>query len=276
MNDSIVGDQWITQTMASCPPQLVFNQDTGQPTGDIITGPVRLAFDALFKPNKDDNDEDKYGAALLFPPNVNLQLFYDAFYQTCGEEFSAMWDGQQYQGVKSPFKDQSEKTRFGGFTPGCVYINAGSRYQPPVTDIRYNPIVDESKVYPGVWAICAVNTYAYKTKTNKGISFGLQNVMIIGDDKKFGGGAKANKDQFAGVNVSAPISRPDMSGMGNNNVPQQPQGLPGYSAPAGAPAPAGFTPPGTAPTATPPSSTQPGQHSAAPATTSPSDFDFMN
>lgn len=279
MRDSIVGDDWILGSMASCPPQLILSKDTGEPTGDIITGPVRIAFDDLFELPKatPENENPKYGASLLFPPNVDMTLFYNAYYEVCARDFADKYDAttQQYLGLKSPFHDQGAKANFGGFTPGCTYFNASSKYQPPVTDVRHNPIVDRSKVYPGVWAIAAVNAYSYNMKTNKGVAFGLQNIMIIGDDTKFGGGAKANKDQFAGVNISAPIARPDVSNMGGQPPAEAPAGIPGYTTP-----PAGAAPshaPGGAPTATPPAAA-PAQPPAQPATTSPTDanWDFMN
>lgn len=303
VRDSIVGDDWITRTMQSVPIQRVINQTTGEPTGDILTGPVRLAFCNLFElPPKQQGQqsEPKYGSAILFPPGADLTIMYEEYYKACGQTFPDYYDAgtQQYHGLNSPFRDQAEKLKFGGFTPGGVFMTCTSKYKPPITDTRHNPIVDPNKVYPGVWAICSINAYTYgknPPQPKKGVAFGLQSVMIIGDDTQFGGGAPDPKETFAGVNVTAPIVRPDMAqGMGQGSNPHAPApaaGIPGYTqpgggvapqqarppaAPGGVTPPAGFTPPATAPTASPQSGMPPGQPSAPPATTSPSDDEDMS
>lgn len=235
MRDSIVGDQWIYQTAQSVPIQRVIDPKTGLPTGDILTGPVRLAFDNLFElPAKtDDVDNPKFGAALLFSPWADFAVMYEEYYKKCAEKFASYYDAQsgQYHGLYSPFRQQAEKIKFGGFTPGLVFMTCTSKFKPPVVDIRQNPIVDRSKVYPGVWAICAVSPYSFDDKRKKGVAFGLQSVMIIGDDTKFGGKAPDTKTTFGGVaGVAAPVVRPEhLAGM-PTQTQQPPQGgIPGYS-----------------------------------------------
>lgn len=268
VRDSIVGDDWIKQTAANVPVQRLLGAD-GQPTGDILTGPVRLAFcDSIFEGQQNDSGETKYSVMMLFTPLFNPQVFYEEYYAWCGREFPQNYDAgsQQYYGLHSPFKDQAEKMQYGGFTPGCIAITSGSQYKPPVVDSRYNPIVDPNKLYPGVWAICAVRPYAYgkagKTKDGKpmkkGIGFGLQSIMLIADDTRFGGGAPDAKQLFAGVKVASPVVRPDIgAGMPMGGAPAPAAGIPGYTThAAGAPAPGfampqqthtppaqGFTPP---------------------------------
>ena len=257
VRDSIVGDAWIQQTAQAVPIQYVMDEKTGQPTGDILTGPVRLAFDTLFElPQPSAKMENpKYGAALLFTPLADFGLLYEKYNEVCAAEFREHYDAQsgQYYGLHSPFRDQSEKAKFGGFTPGSVFMTCTSKYKPPVVDVRGNPIVDQSKVYPGVWAICAVNAYAYKDARKKGIGFGLQSVMIIGDDTKFGGGAPDPTKTFKGVGgaIQAPSIAPGALGnmpQGGAPAPQPgmppaPQGGTYAAPPAPAPAPAPFHPP---------------------------------
>jgi len=262
VRDSIVGDNWIKQTAGSVPIQRVIDAQTGEPTGDILTGPVRLAFDTLFElPQPSAQMQNpKYGAALLFTPLADFSIFYEEYYRVCGQEFADHYDAAsgQYYGLHSPFRDQAEKAKFGGFTPGCVFMTCTSKFKPPVVDVRGNPLVDKSKVYPGVWAICAVNPYSYKDPRKKGVGFGLQSVMIIGDDTKFGGGAPDPNKTFAAAKGA--IQAPAISGAAMGNMPSgapqpgqppqggmapPPQGGTYAAPPAGAPAPA------TAPSAPP-------------------------
>ena len=210
VRNSIVGDAWIQQHAAQIPIQRVIDPQTGQPTGDILTGPVRLAFETLFElPQPTAQIQNpKFGAALLFTPFADFSILYEEYYKVCQRDFPEYYDAAsgQYYGLHSPFRDQAEKVKFGGFTPGCVFITASSKYKPPMIDARGNPIVDKSKVYPGVWAICSINAYSFKDPRKKGVNFGLQNVMIIADDEKFGGGAADPNKTFAGVKgaIAAP------------------------------------------------------------------------
>lgn len=239
MKDSIVGDAWIRQTQQNVPIQKIVDPATGAWNGDFLTGPVRLAFVDLFelpKKRADATSEPKYGATLLFPPGVEMGLLYEEYYAIAAKEFADKYEpsSQQYYGLRSPFRNQAEKAKFGGYTPGCIFMTCTSKFKPPVVDTRYNPIVDRSKVYAGVWAICAINAYAYKDPKNPGIAFGLQSVMIIADDSKFGGGGPDAAKQFAGVNVAAPVVRPDIAnGMPSGGAPAPAAGIPGYTMPGG-------------------------------------------
>lgn len=241
MRDSIVGDNWIYQTAQAVPIQRVIDEATGQLTGDILSGPVRLAFDDLFTlPQPTPTMQNpKFGATLLFSPYADFTILYEEYNAVCAREFPEYYDAHtgQYNGLHSPFRDQREKTKFGGFTPGCIFITSTSKFKPPVIDARFNPIVDPSKVYPGVWAICGINAYAYKDPRKKGVAFGLQSVMIIGDDTKFGGGAPdPTKTMAAARGIAAPIVRPDVAkGMPMGAQPQPGAHIPGYTQPSAQP-----------------------------------------
>jgi hypothetical protein len=252
VKDSIVGDAWITQTSQAVPIQRVIDPKTGQPTGDILTGPVRLAFDTLFKlPQPSEKIQNpKYGASVLFTPLADFSIFYEEYYKVCAREFQDHYQNGQYYGLHSPFRDQAEKMKFGGFTPGCVFMTCTSKFKPGVVDTMGNPILDESKVYPGVWAICSVSPYAFKDPRKKGVAFGLQSVMLIGDDTKFGGGAPDPNQTFGGVKGA--IQRPVINPGVLNHMPSAQQGAPGMP-PSG---PGGFAPPPPGGTYAP----QPGQY----------------
>lgn len=137
VRDSIVGDDWIYRTAQAVPIQRLLGDD-GQPTGDILTGPVRLAFcDSLTGGSKnDDEDEGKYGAALLFTPYADFAIIMEEYYKALAREFPQAYnpnDGQYY-GVHSPFHDQGEKHTYNGFTSGLTYFNTSTLYMPPIVD----------------------------------------------------------------------------------------------------------------------------------------------
>lgn len=204
MKDSQMTDDWLARVIAA-------NPITVLPSGYIRTCPVRLAFPALFQPFKSKNGDEpgkkpSYGAALLFPPGVEQQIqavFYAKWFADCQRTFPKSFgaDGQPF-GLHWPFHPQAEKQNQAGYTPGLYYLDSSSQFKPPVVDTANNPIVDESRVYPGVWAFVALNAYTYDNK-KRGVGFGIQSVMLIADDTKlYTAGGDPTKD-FAGVTVDA-------------------------------------------------------------------------
>lgn len=262
MRNSIVGDDWIRAMQMAVPPQKVIKD--GKWTGDILSGPVRLSFPVLFTlPQATaQRANPKFGASLIFPPPLPGQsaaqqfaLFYEEYYRIAAEKFAAHWDAgsQQYFGLHSPFHDQGEKAiKYAGYTPGLTYFGVNSKFKPPVVSPipgdpnHFNPVVDETKVYPGVWAICTLNAYDYglnPPQPKKGPGFGLQSVLIIADDTNIGAGGAADPNKtFGGLALPpAPITRPNIGALpgGAPGAPGAPPSMPPQSmpgAPSSAPA----------------------------------------
>lgn len=260
MKDSIVGDAWIQEMVRLNPPTRVMDPTTGQWNGNLRVF-VRLAFtDALFeakpKMKSDPNSTVGFGCVLLFPYGTDLTLLWEEYNRICAQDFASAWNGQSYN-VHNPIRACAEKSQFAGYTPGCYFTTVSSAYKPPCTDQNFNPIVDPSRMHPGVWAMAAINAYASgKGKPNRGPRFGLQTLMLVADDSNLAGAPPDPRSQFAGVNVRPPAVQPSAH-FGANVAPQAPQGgvgafyppsgqaLPpgGYQPPAQAPQPGGYVPP---------------------------------
>ena len=206
MKDSTIDPRWLAEQMRVNPPSRLEN-------GNLFSGPVRLAFPNLFKPREakgqQQTGDGKYGAALLFPLGTNMALFNQAWIAAAKEKFPKNWDNNGNPiGLHLPFHDQKEKA-FGpkplaGYTPGAITFNISSQFKPQIVDINMNPIVEEGRVYPGVWAFISMNAYAYGPPQPKsGVSFGLQSVMIIADDQKLGGGGSDPRQDFKNITMTA-------------------------------------------------------------------------
>lgn len=236
MKNSKVGDEWIKQACAANPVQRIYDA-AGQDTGMLLTGPVRLSWcDSIFtaKPQMQNNPDSKlkHSTGILFTPYTDMQLFWDEYYRIAAADFPEFWnpDMNQYVGIDSPFSDQGLKShKYDGYTAGLWTTTVSSDFKPPVTDTRGNPIVDPARVYPGVWAIVAVSSYASGKKfPKKGPRFGLQGIVIIGDDVQLGGGAPDPKLLFGKVAVQAPTAVPS-SAFSAAPRPNGPPGAPQLS-----------------------------------------------
>lgn len=240
MKDSEIGDAWIQQMCAANPPGFVIDPATGQPNGNITTGPVRLAFcESLFVPSsgmkgkggaqvqQSANPRLTYGCAILFPPIVDLSIFQQEWTRVAQSDWPSAWNGYQWSGLDPAFRQQAEKAQHQGFTPGGYFMNVSTMYKPPIVDARFNPIVDPKQVYAGCWAILAVNTYASgKGTPRQGPRFGIQTIMKVADDKSLEGGAADPRQQFAGAKVTPPTA-PVAAGFGAQQVPGMPPAMPG-------------------------------------------------
>lgn len=202
---------WLTRACAQNPISKIMD-DKGQFTGNYMTGPGRLSFPSLFKkkPASGAGGRDTFQTAFLFPPGVDKTLLDQAVTECAMQHFPQNMTAQGFvwYGLHSPFHDQAEKTlKYEGYTPGAISFNTGSEFKPRTVDPNINDIIDEARVYPGVWAMLAVNVYPFghnKPLPKKGISLGLQSVVIIADDQNIGGGGQVDpRKAFAGIKLDA-------------------------------------------------------------------------
>lgn len=240
MRDSRLPDDWIERAVADNPIVKIVDPKTGQWSGNIRTCPVRLSYfnNALFVAQKRTDDKGQprpptFEVQMLFPPCATAQIEAVMVPEVLAVEkarFPQNIDpatGRSF-GLHSPFRDQGEKRQYGGYTLGAVVITGQTQYKPQIVDSAGNPIVDESRAYPGVWALVSVNLFHYgisPPRPKKGVSFGLQAVMLIADDDKLGGGAVDAKTQFVGVKIDAKFDPAGAFGASRPPPPAPPGGL---------------------------------------------------
>lgn len=73
-------------------------------------------------------------------------------------------------------------------------VNATQAFKPQVVDKDVEPVMDQSEVYSGVYANVSVSAFAYKNDLKKGISFGLNNVQVLGYGETLAGGKRASEE----------------------------------------------------------------------------------
>ena len=202
MNHSKMTDEWIAAALEANPIRIA-------PNGNIITCPVRLQFAGIFEPMKPMQDDDnpnrepKYVCTPLFPPaalagieSVIKPKLLALAKATHEDRFDS--DGEPIN-LHFPFRKQGEKLDQQGFTAGGLFCNVSSKFKPSIVDAAMNDLNDASRIYNGVWAILALNPYSFSTKLKRGVSLGLQMVMVFADDQKLVSKKADPKATFAGV-----------------------------------------------------------------------------
>ena len=190
--------------------------------GTFRTCPVRGSFVYLLgksKPSK-DRPNGVYSTMLLFPKCADLSVLHAEAklveYARWPENdpTGPRYDPRKVTKVKSPFLDGAEILKYDGFHEGQTFIRVttgsngpGGRNgekKIPVVDRKNMVITDPDLVYPGVWMIANINCYAYAGDTSKGVTWGVNMVMIVADDQRLDGAVTADPVRgFAGVNIDA-------------------------------------------------------------------------
>jgi len=202
MADTNMTDEWIKKACERNPIRVL-------DSGNILLCPTRGSFLNLFERSRPipPATEGTYGGNLIFPTCADLSVLEKAVIEVlkekCPDALSA--DPKKRVKVKSPFKDQGDMLKYDGYVEGGKFISATSRKnKPTLVNARQQIVTDETLVYPGVWLVCTVRPFWYDKGVNKGVSFGLQSVMLVADDKNLGGGGGGNvAADFAGVNIDA-------------------------------------------------------------------------
>lgn len=179
--------------------------------GNMITPLFRAAFVSLLQPkavggkNADPNAEKKYGLTMIFPKGTDHKALQAEIMAIAREKWGEKAEGiikKQEASDKRIFKDGSEMAeRYAGFEEGVPYLNASNKEKPGLVGTKGAPdgtpvaITEENVFYSGCYAIASLKPYCWDNKFGKGVSLSLQNVQMIAEGERLGGGrSKASED----------------------------------------------------------------------------------
>ena len=169
---------------------------------NVITPEFRVSYPVLFEPKKNDlNGKMEYGVVAVFKPGTDLSPLNKAITELLTEKFGtdkAKWP----KPMRNPIRKCEEKEKDGklpdGYEAGGHFITLKATQRPGLVDENVAAIIDQTQFYAGCWARAQVNPYFYDQKGNKGVSFGLNNVQKLRDDKALGNRMRA-EDAFQPV-----------------------------------------------------------------------------
>jgi len=184
--------------------------------GVLRTPEFRAAFAWIARPQKalEDGKKDKYAITMLFPKGADLSALKAAAAKVRDDKWGP--DPKRWpKGLKSPFKDQGDKSDYEGFEAGCTFITATSIQKPGVVGPKPGPDgkplpIENEAVYSGCYCRATVNAFWYDKGVNKGVSFGLNNLQFLREGDPLGGGrAKAENDFDAVDTGEDPFAKDD-------------------------------------------------------------------
>ncbi len=184
---------------------------------NVTTGEARLSFVHLFKPYaQQQGAEEKYSCTVLVPKSdTATKARIDAAIEAAKQKgINGKWNGVCPPIVPHPVHDgdgvrPSDGMPFGPECKGHWVFTASAKadYPPEVVDQNGNPMINQSEMYSGVYALVNVEFYPYMFGGKKGIGCGLGPVKKVRDGEALGGSAPTAAQAF-GAPQAAPQQAP--------------------------------------------------------------------
>jgi len=165
----------------------------------IVTPEFRAGFTGLFRataPRENPEGKKKYSIRAIFPANADLSDMK----AKAKEAIAAKWGNTPPKNLRSPFRRNDELDNPMAGVPDDAIVctfSANEDRRPGLVDQNLRGIMDESEVYSGAYFRAEVRAFGYEASGNRGISFGLENVMKTRDGEPLGSGRVPPEKAFA-------------------------------------------------------------------------------
>lgn len=168
----------------------------------LITPPFRGSYVNLVKArsmkNEDGTDgEAKFGMVIVLEKELKSTRIFIKKLEAAIQQASAAKHGQARDKKKLkhyPIVD-GDTTDNDSFQD-CWIIRASSKFKPHCISKSGEDLITEEDLYSGAWYRANISPWGWaNVKGGKGVSIGLDSVMKVKDDTRFGGGSDA-KDDF--------------------------------------------------------------------------------
>ena len=173
---------------------------------NVTTGEVRMSYAHLFKPYAAmQGQEEKFSVTVLVPKTdtATMGRINAAIEAAKQRGVTEKWNGQCPPVVPTPVYDgdgvrPSDGMPFGPECKGHWVFTASAKadYPPEIVDSMGNPIINQSEIYSGIYALVNVEFFPYMFGGKKGIGCGLGPVKKIRDGEPLGGSAPTAAQVF--------------------------------------------------------------------------------
>ena len=166
----------------------------------ITTPKFRVSFPSVFEPHAAiEGGPLRYSISMIFDKATDLTEMKSA----CLQAIKAKWGEDKNKwpsDLRKPFRKGSEKT-LAGYDDDTVFVRASSEYRPGVLNEYKEPMARAEDLYAGCYARASLNAYAYDKAGNKGVTFGLNNIIKVADGDRLDSRVTAEED-FANVEIT--------------------------------------------------------------------------
>lgn len=179
----------------------------------MITPELVVAFPAFFEPKESLDGKMKYGGCFLIAKDdkSNLELLEKEIDKAIEYGIKKKWNGKRPKFKNEPLRDGDEYLEEfpinKGEDPdaatvkmyeGRLFFNASSNEDNPPGIVGPNgaPLTDKTAIYSGAIVRLDIRAFPYSFSGNHGVSWWLNNVMLVRDGERLDGKLNA-VDAFA-------------------------------------------------------------------------------
>lgn len=157
---------------------------------------VRVSFVNVIEPAEDLSGKLKYSVQIHIEDDdkANLERAKKAVDGAIAKGKSSKWGGKKPKFRYEPLRDGNAELKSGDQTDKCykdvIFFSASKdpKYgKPGVVDVNLQPIMDAGKIYSGCYCNVDVNPFPYDYNGNRGIGWGLSNIMFVEDGDRLDG-----------------------------------------------------------------------------------------
>jgi len=118
--------------------------------------------------------------------------------------------------IRNPLRDGDTETKGDGSPMSDEYVghwffNVKSTKRPGAVDADGSDIIGNDEIVSGDFGRVSLNAYAYDVTGNKGVAFGVNNIMLTRKGKPLGGTRASAADDFGIVRGAAKTKAPEVA-----------------------------------------------------------------
>jgi len=169
-------------------------------TTRVTTGEVRTSyFSALSARKNEMNGKDEFSTQILIPKTDTATLA--ALKAAAKEALAAKFGDKIPKNVRNPLRDGDTETKTDGSPLGREYAghffcNVKSTSKPGAIDTHGNDLIGNDDIVSGDYIRVSLNAYAYSQAGNNGVSFGLNNILLVRKGEPLGGAKPTAASDF--------------------------------------------------------------------------------
>ena len=174
----------------------------------VVTGKVRFSyFSALTARKNEMNGKEEFSTQVLVPKQDTETL--NQLKAAAKAALTAKFGEKIPKTVKNPLRDgdtevKSDGAPLGDEYKGHFFFNTKSTAKPGAVDAHGHDIIGSQDIVSGDYGRVSLNAYAYDQAGNKGVSYGLNNIMLLAKGDSLGGAKPTAASDFGVVAGSSP------------------------------------------------------------------------
>lgn len=179
----------------------------------VTTGEVRASYFSALAPRKNElSGKDEYSTQILIPKTDTATIA--ALKAAAKEALVAKFGDKIPKNVRNPLRDGDTETKQDGSPlgkeyQGCFFCNVKSTSKPGAIDTHGNDLIGADDIVSGDYIRVSLNAYAYSQAGNNGVSFGLNNILLVRKGEPLGGAKPSAAADFGIARGAAPAATAD-------------------------------------------------------------------